>query len=116
MRAKLNGLVAAGLFTCALSGHAAGLVTPDNDLRNDLAWLSDRGVINVSLSTATEPEEISSVIAQAKPVTNTEKNVIDRVQRRVDALKANIRVSGYASTDKPGTRRASAKMSTQTIA
>lgn len=51
MRAKLNGLVAAGLFTCALSGHAAGLVTPDNDLRNDLAWLSDRGVINVSLST-----------------------------------------------------------------
>ncbi len=49
MRAKLNGLVAAGLFTCALSGHAAGLVTPDNDLRNDLAWLSDRGVINVSL-------------------------------------------------------------------
>ena len=55
MRAKLNGLVAAGLFTCALSGHAAGLVTPDNDLRNDLAWLSDRGVINVSLSTATEP-------------------------------------------------------------
>lgn len=50
MRAKLNGLVAAGLFTCALSGHAAG-TTPDNDLRNDLAWLSDRGVINVSLST-----------------------------------------------------------------
>lgn len=35
MRAKLNGLVAAGLFTCALSGHAAGLVAPDNDLRND---------------------------------------------------------------------------------
>ena len=51
MRAKLNGLVAAGLFTCALSGHAAGPVTPDNDLRNDLARLSDRGVINVSLST-----------------------------------------------------------------
>lgn len=25
------------------------------------------------------------------------------MQRRVDALKANIRVSGYASTDKPGT-------------
>ena len=104
MRAKLNGLVAAGLFTCALSGHAAGLVAPDNDLRNDLAWLSDRGVINVSLSTwPLSQEEISSVIAQAKPVTNTEKNVIDRVQRRVDALKANIRVSGYASTDKPGT-------------
>jgi hypothetical protein len=104
MRAKLNGLVAAGLFTCALTGHASGLVTPDNDLRNDLAWLSDRGVINVSLSTwPLSQEEISSVISQAKPVTNTEKNVIDRVQRRVGELKANIRVSGYAATDKPGT-------------
>ena len=109
MRAKLNGLVAAGLFTCALSGHAAGLVTPDNDLRND-----PPGCLTAASSTSASTwplsqEEISSVIAQAKPVTNTEKNVIDRVQRRVDALKANIRVSGYASTDKPGTRRASAK-------
>ncbi len=104
MRAKLNGLVAAGLFTCALSTHASGLVTPDNDLRNDLAWLSDRGVINVSLSTwPLSQEEINSVISQAKPVTNTEKNVIDRVQRRIGDLKANIRVSGYAATDKPGT-------------
>ncbi|WP_413514379.1 capsule assembly Wzi family protein [Serratia proteamaculans] len=104
MRAKLNGLVAAGLFTCALSSHASGLVTPDNDLRNDLAWLSDRGVINVSLSTwPLSQEEITSVISQAKPVTNTEKNVLDRVQRRVGDLKANIRISGYAATDKPGT-------------
>lgn len=104
MRAKLNGLVAAGLFSCALTGHASGLVTPDNDLRNDLAWLSDRGVINVSLSTwPLSQEEISSVISQAKPVTNTEKNVIERVQRRVGELKSNIRITGYASTDKPGT-------------
>ncbi|MFI8418392.1 capsule assembly Wzi family protein [Serratia sp. NPDC078593] len=104
MRAKLNGLVAAGLFSCALSGHASGLITPDNDLRNDLAWLSDRGVINVSLSTwPLSQEEINSVMSQAKPVTNTEKNVIERVQRRVGELKSNIRISGYASTDKPGT-------------
>lgn len=31
--------------------YAAGLVVNDNDLRNDLAWLSDRGVIHLSLST-----------------------------------------------------------------
>ncbi|VDZ56520.1 Uncharacterised protein [Serratia odorifera] len=116
MRAKLNGLVAAGLFSCALTGHASGLVTPDNDLRNDLAWLSDRGVINVSLSTwPLSQEEISSVISQAKPVTNTEKNVIERVQRRVGELKSNIRITGYASTDKPGTRRALAKTNMPTI-
>lgn len=104
MRAKLHALVAAGLFTCSFASYAGGLVTPDNDLRNDLAWLSDRGVINVSLSTwPLSQEEINSVLAQAKPVTNTEKNVIDRVQRRVGDLKANITVSGYTSTDKPGT-------------
>ncbi|MFV8982553.1 capsule assembly Wzi family protein [Serratia fonticola] len=104
MRAKLHALVAAGLFTCSFASYAGGLVTPDNDLRNDLAWLSDRGVINVSLSTwPLSQEEINSVLAQAKPVTNTEKTVIDRVQRRVGDLKANITVTGYTSTDKPGT-------------
>lgn len=37
MRAKLHALVAVGLFTCSFAGYASGLVTPDNDLRNDLA-------------------------------------------------------------------------------
>lgn len=103
MRGKLNGLMAVGLFSWVLTSYAGGLVMPDNDLRNDLAWLSDRGVINVSLSTwPLSQEEINAVLAKAKPVTNTEQDVIDRVQHRVAKLKANLRISGYTSTDRPG--------------
>ncbi len=39
------------LSTLGAQAYAAGLVVNDNDLRNDLAWLSDRGVIHLSLST-----------------------------------------------------------------
>lgn len=103
MRAKINGLVAVSLFSWVLTGYASGLVISDNDLRNDLAWLSDRGVINVSLSTwPLSQEEIDIALTKAKPVSHTEQNVIQRVQRRIGQLKANLRVSGYTSTDRPG--------------
>ena len=39
------------LSSLGAQAYAAGLVVNDNDLRNDLAWLSDRGVIHLSLST-----------------------------------------------------------------
>lgn len=45
--------LALGLLTSASSlAYASGLVMNDNELRNDLAWLSDRGVIHLSLSTS----------------------------------------------------------------
>ncbi|MFE8101437.1 capsule assembly Wzi family protein [Brenneria goodwinii] len=91
------------MFLCVSVSQASGLITTDNTLRNDLAWLSDRGVINVSLSTwPLSQEEITTVLAKAKPVTNTEKNVISRVEQRINNLKANVRITGYTSTDKPG--------------
>lgn len=104
MRTKLSRLIALSLFSCVLSGHASGLLTPDNDLRSDFAWLSDRGVIDVSLSTwPLSQEEINSVLGDASPATDTEKSVVARVKRRMDELKASVRLSGYTSTDKPGT-------------
>lgn len=39
------------LSSLGAQAYAAGLVVNDNDLRNDLARLSDRGVIHLSLST-----------------------------------------------------------------
>ncbi|CPR16577.1 FIG01056194: hypothetical protein [Brenneria goodwinii] len=96
-------LTAGCMFLCVSVSQASGLITTDNTLRNDLAWLSDRGVINVSLSTwPLSQEEITTVLAKAKPVTNTEKNVISRVEQRINNLKANARITGYTSTDKPG--------------
>lgn len=52
--------VTLGLLSPGSPAYAAGLVVNDNDLRNDLAWLSDRGVIHLSLSTwPLSQEEIS---------------------------------------------------------
>ncbi|MBW7982122.1 capsule assembly Wzi family protein [Enterobacillus tribolii] len=85
---------------------AAGLIAPDNDLRNDLAWLSDRGVISVSLSTwPLSQEEIERVVSQAKQSTRSDQIVLDRVQRRLKEIKSDIRISAYTSTDRPGLPR-----------
>jgi hypothetical protein len=63
--------LALGLLTSASSlAYASGLVMNDNELRNDLAWLSDRGVIHLSLSTwPLSQEEINRALKKAKPLT-----------------------------------------------
>ena len=56
------------LSSLGAQAYAAGLVVNDNDLRNDLAWLSDRGVIHLSLSTwPLSQEEIARALNKAKP-------------------------------------------------
>lgn len=76
----------------------------DNDLRNDLAWLSDRGVIHLSLSTwPLSQEEIARALKKAKPSYSSEQVVLARINQRLSALKADFRVTGYTSTDQPGT-------------
>ena len=97
--------LALGLLTSASSlAYASGLVMKDNELRNDLAWLSDRGVIHLSLSTwPLSQEEINRALKKAKPSYSSEQVVLARINQRLDSLKADFRVSGYTSTDKPGT-------------
>lgn len=92
------------LSSLGAQAYAAGLVVNDNDLRNDLAWLSDRGVIHLSLSTwPLSQEEISRALKKAKPSYSSEQVVLARINQRLSALKADFRVTGYTSTDKPGT-------------
>ncbi|HBQ7654371.1 capsule assembly Wzi family protein [Klebsiella sp. CN_Kp105] len=92
------------LSSLGAQAYAAGLVVNDNDLRNDLAWLSDRGVIHLSLSTwPLSQEEISRALKKAKPSYSSEQVVLARINQRLSALKADFRVTGYTSTDQPGT-------------
>lgn len=92
------------LSSLGAQAYAAGLVVNDNDLRNDLAWLSDRGVIHLSLSTwPLSQEEIARTLKKAKPSYSSEQVVLARINQRLSALKADFRVTGYTSTDKPGT-------------
>lgn len=76
------------------AGFASGLVLADNDVRNDLAWLSDRGTLSLSLSTwPLSEEEIGRALANAHPTTPAERVVLGRVNQRLRALKADMRWS-----------------------
>ncbi len=75
------------LSSLGAQAYAAGLVVNDNDLRNDLAWLSDRGVIHLSLSTwPLSQEEIFRALKKAKPSYSSEQVVLARINQRLSAL------------------------------
>ena len=99
MSTKLKLVITSGLFACAINASAAGLIAPDMDLRQDLAWLSDRGVINLSLSTwPMSQEEIESSLMSAHPSTPLETETIARIQQQLQDLKANAFVDAQVST------------------
>jgi hypothetical protein len=68
--------LALGLLSSASSlAYASGLVMNDNELRNDLAWLSDRGVIRLSLSTwPLSQEEIIGRLRKQNPPTRLNRS------------------------------------------
>lgn len=99
MSTKLKLVVTSGLLMCAMKASAAGLISPDMDLRQDLEWLSGRGVINLSLSTwPMSQEEIESSLASARPSTYRETETVSRIQQQLLDLKAKAFVNAQAST------------------
>ena len=90
------------LSSLGAQAYAAGLVVNDNDLRNDLARLSDRGVIHLSLSTwPLSQEEIARALKKAKPSYSSEQVVLARINQRLSALKP---ISGSPATLQPTSR------------
>nr|MDQ6120846.1 hypothetical protein [Klebsiella pneumoniae subsp. pneumoniae] len=89
------------LSTLGAQAYAAGLVVNDNDLRNDLAWLSDRGVIHLSLSTWPLSQEEITGAKKAKPSYSSEQVVLARINQRLSALKADF---GLPATLQPTSR------------
>lgn len=99
MSKTLKLVIASGLVACALEASAAGLIAPDMDLRQDLAWLSDRGVIHISLSTwPMSQEEIESSLKTAHPLTVLDTETISRIQQRLVTLKTSAYIQGQASS------------------
>lgn len=100
MPTKLKFVITSGLFACVMNASAAGLIAPEMDLRQDLAWLSDRGVINLSLSTwPMSQEEIELSLSNAAPSTTLEKETVSRIQQQLLNLKAQVFLSAQASTE-----------------
>nr|WP_314266260.1 capsule assembly Wzi family protein [uncultured Moellerella sp.] len=102
---KLNKLVLIALFS-AISGSAfaAGLVLPDNNLRNDLAWLSERNIIQISLSTwPLSSEEINRSLSNANITNSEQEAVVQRIKLQLNRSENTLQLQTYLSTDKPST-------------
>ena len=96
----LRTLLASSLVFIGAQAMATGLVLPDQQLQQDLSWLSNRGVINISLSTwPMSSEEIALAISDAKPQTTQDQLMLDQVNARLGALKANFTVEGQTASD-----------------
>lgn len=88
------------LATASSAVFAQGLVLNNDDLRTDLNWLNQQGVINISTSTwPLSGDEIQRALSQAKVTHPAQQKVINSV---VNALKADndtVKVGAFAETD-----------------
>ncbi|WP_180078361.1 capsule assembly Wzi family protein [Acinetobacter sp. YH12208] len=91
------------LATLALSSSLAfaqGIVLNDQNLRTDLNWLNQQGVIQMSTSTwPISGDEIQRALAQAKISNNTQQKVIDTVLSHLNANNQLFKASLFAETD-----------------
>ena len=91
------------LATLALSSSLAfaqGIVLNDQNLRTDLNWLNQQGVIQISTSTwPISGDEIQRALAQAKINNNTQQKVIDTVWAHLNANNQSLKASLFAETD-----------------
>ena len=91
------------LATLALSSSLAfaqGIVLNDQNLRTDLNWLNQQGVIQISTSTwPMSGDEIQRAIAQAKINNSTQQKVIESVLAHLNANNQLLKASLFAETD-----------------
>ncbi|ESK38445.1 hypothetical protein P256_01984 [Acinetobacter nectaris CIP 110549] len=79
--------------------HAQAFLMNDNNLRSDLNWLNQQGVIQVSTSTwPLSKDEIIQALKNAKVVDNTQQKVIDAVQQKISEGTAPISATIGTST------------------
>lgn len=86
------------LFSC--QGYAAGLVANDRALRDDLTWLSGRKLIRLNLSTwPLSQDEIQRALLTLRFTQDpVNRQVINRIQKRLLERKAPLQVSAFASS------------------
>ena len=79
---------------------AQGLVLNDANLRTDLNWLNQQGVIQISTSTwPLSGDEIQRALSQAKVANNTQQKVINSVKNALQADNETVKVGLHAATD-----------------
>ncbi|MDV7553463.1 capsule assembly Wzi family protein [Acinetobacter baumannii] len=88
------------LATASSAVFAQGLVLNNDDLRTDLNWLNQQGVINISTSTwPLSGDEIQRALSQAKVTHPAQQKVINSVLNALKADNDTVKVGAFAETD-----------------
>lgn len=91
------------LATLALSSSltfAQGIVLNDQNLRTDLNWLNQQGVIQISTSTwPMSGDEIQRALSQAKISNSVQQKVLDAVLTYLNADNQLLKAALFAETD-----------------
>ncbi|MCU4313553.1 capsule assembly Wzi family protein [Acinetobacter bereziniae] len=95
-----KALYVAVLFGMSLPVLAQGIVLNNQDIRTDLNWLNQQGVIQISTSTwPMSGDEIQRALSQAKISNNTQQKVIDSIQNALKADNQTAKLGLFAETD-----------------
>ncbi len=79
---------------------AQGIVLNNENLRTDLNWLNQQGVIQISTSTwPLSGDEIQRALSNAKVQNHTQQRVIDSVTNALKADQQPVKVGLFAETD-----------------
>ena len=88
------------LTTLALPAFAQGLVLNDANLRTDLNWLNQQGVIQISTSTwPLSGDEIQRALTNAQINNPVQQRVIDSVLAKLKANNQQLKLGVFAETD-----------------
>ncbi|MGQ1621161.1 capsule assembly Wzi family protein [Acinetobacter baumannii] len=88
------------LATASSAVFAQVLVLNNDDLRTDLNWLNQQGVINISTSTwPLSGDEIQRALSQAKVTHPAQQKVINSVLNALKADNDTVKVGAFAETD-----------------
>ncbi|QSE45793.1 capsule assembly Wzi family protein [Acinetobacter johnsonii] len=88
------------LSALALPVAAQGIVLNNEDLRTDLNWLNQQGVIQISTSTwPLSGEEIQRALSTAKIENQLQQKVLDSVQANLTSQNIAVKIALFAETD-----------------
>ena len=88
------------LSALALPVAAQGIVLNNEELRTDLNWLNQQGVIQISTSTwPLSGEEIQRALSTAKIENTAQQKVINSVMANLEAENTSIKLALFAETD-----------------
>lgn len=95
-----KSLLSVLLTTLSLPVFAQGLVLNDANLRTDLNWLNQQGVIQISTSTwPLSGDEIRRALSNAQVNNTVQQRVIDSVLAKLNADNQQVKLGLFAETD-----------------